>query len=183
MAATSSSSSPRSPCQGRSLPRSCVGSAGCEDRLCRRHDGRQTGDGCGRRESHAPEPGRTRRHRLPAPVGAFPVGPDAQDCVSVPVMLTDLGRRNIVDAKDGSHLGNLGKNDAADAAAICQAACRPDIRFVPVKRLEQQGILAVHSAPRERRLSGRCRLKSWSLRATRRGSQIDEYCTWEHRRH
>ena len=38
------------------------------------------------------------------------------------------------------------KNDAADAAAICQAACRPDIRFVPVKSLEQQGILAVHSA-------------------------------------
>jgi hypothetical protein len=42
------------------------------------------------------------------PVGAFPVGPDAQDCVSAPVMLTDLGRRSIVDAKDGSHLGNLG---------------------------------------------------------------------------
>ena len=38
------------------------------------------------------------------------------------------------------------ENDAADAAAICQAACRPDIRFVPVKSLEQQGILAVHSA-------------------------------------
>ena len=35
------------------------------------------------------------------------------------------------------------KNDAADAAAICQAACRPDIRFVPIKSLEQQGILAV----------------------------------------
>ena len=28
------------------------------------------------------------------------------------------------------------KNDAADAAAICQAACRPDIRFVPVKSLD-----------------------------------------------
>ena len=32
------------------------------------------------------------------------------------------------------------KNDAADAAAICQAACRPDIHFVPVKSLEQQGM-------------------------------------------
>ena len=38
------------------------------------------------------------------------------------------------------------KNDAADAAAICEAASRPDVRFVPVKSLEQQGILALHSA-------------------------------------
>jgi error-prone DNA polymerase len=38
------------------------------------------------------------------------------------------------------------KNDAADAAAICEAASRPDMRFVPVKKLEQQGILALHSA-------------------------------------
>ena len=38
------------------------------------------------------------------------------------------------------------KNDAADAAAICEAASRPDIKFVPVKKLEQQGILALHSA-------------------------------------
>ena len=37
------------------------------------------------------------------------------------------------------------KNDAADAAAICQAASRPDARFVPVKSLEQQGTLALHS--------------------------------------
>lgn len=38
------------------------------------------------------------------------------------------------------------KNDAADAAAICEAALRPDVKFVPVKRLEQQGVLALHSA-------------------------------------
>jgi len=38
------------------------------------------------------------------------------------------------------------KNDAADAAAICEAASRPNIKFVPVKSLEQQGILALHSA-------------------------------------
>ncbi len=38
------------------------------------------------------------------------------------------------------------KNDAADAAAICAAASRPDARFVPVKSLEQQGVLALHSA-------------------------------------
>jgi transposase len=37
------------------------------------------------------------------------------------------------------------KSDAADAAAICTAASRPDARFVPVKTLEQQGVLALHS--------------------------------------
>jgi error-prone DNA polymerase len=38
------------------------------------------------------------------------------------------------------------KNDAADAAAICQAASRPDMKFVPAKSVEQQGILALHAA-------------------------------------
>jgi transposase len=38
------------------------------------------------------------------------------------------------------------KNDAADAAAICEAASRPDAKLVPVKSLEQQGVLALHSA-------------------------------------
>src|SRR5215213_1959756 len=38
------------------------------------------------------------------------------------------------------------KNDVADAAAICAAAARPDAKFVAVKSLEQQGILALHSA-------------------------------------
>jgi error-prone DNA polymerase len=38
------------------------------------------------------------------------------------------------------------KNDAADAAAICEAASRPGVRFVPIKSLEQQGVLALHSA-------------------------------------
>ncbi len=38
------------------------------------------------------------------------------------------------------------KNDPADAAALCAAASRPDMMFVPVKNIEQQGILALHSA-------------------------------------
>src|SRR3954452_4506928 len=38
------------------------------------------------------------------------------------------------------------KNDAADAAAICEAASRPDAKFVPAKSVEQQGILALHAA-------------------------------------
>jgi error-prone DNA polymerase len=38
------------------------------------------------------------------------------------------------------------KNDAADAAAICTAAVRPEAKFVPIKTLEQQGTLALHTA-------------------------------------
>jgi transposase len=40
--------------------------------------------------------------------------------------------------------GKSGKNDANDAAAICEAAGRPHMRFVPIKTTEQQGQLAVH---------------------------------------
>ena len=36
------------------------------------------------------------------------------------------------------------KTDAADAEAICEAVARPNMRFVPVKSVEQQAILAVH---------------------------------------
>ena len=40
--------------------------------------------------------------------------------------------------------GKSGKNDVNDAAAICEAAGRPHMRFVPVKTAEQQGQLSVH---------------------------------------
>jgi transposase len=40
--------------------------------------------------------------------------------------------------------GKGGKNDANDAAAICEAASRPNMRFVPVKAAAQQGMLSVH---------------------------------------
>lgn len=40
--------------------------------------------------------------------------------------------------------GKRGKNDAADAAAICEAATRPKMRFVPIKTVDQQGTLCVH---------------------------------------
>ncbi len=36
------------------------------------------------------------------------------------------------------------KNDAADAEAICEAAQRPNMRFVAIKTLEQQDIQAIH---------------------------------------
>ena len=36
------------------------------------------------------------------------------------------------------------KNDAADAEAICEAVGRPNMRYVPVKNIEQQAVLALH---------------------------------------
>ena len=40
--------------------------------------------------------------------------------------------------------GASGKNDANDAAAICEAASRPQMHFVPAKSIEQQSMLCVH---------------------------------------
>jgi transposase len=40
--------------------------------------------------------------------------------------------------------GKRGKNDAADAAAICEAVTRPNMRFVPIKEEHQQVILCLH---------------------------------------
>jgi transposase len=42
--------------------------------------------------------------------------------------------------------GKRGKNDAADAAAICEAVTRPSMRFVPPKSVQQQSELMVHRA-------------------------------------
>ena len=42
--------------------------------------------------------------------------------------------------------GKRGKNDAADAAAICEAVTRPAMRFVPIKTEQQQSELLVHRA-------------------------------------
>ncbi len=36
------------------------------------------------------------------------------------------------------------KNDVADAEAICEAVGRPNMRFVPIKNVEQQAVLALH---------------------------------------
>lgn len=40
--------------------------------------------------------------------------------------------------------GRRGKNDAADAAAICEAVTRATMRFVPIKEEHQQIILCLH---------------------------------------
>jgi transposase len=49
-------------------------------------------------------------------------------------------------AKDVKAYVKRNKNDAADAAAICEAVRRPTMRFVPVKSAEQQGQLMQHRA-------------------------------------
>ena len=49
--------------------------------------------------------------------------------------------------------GRSGKNDANDAAAICEAASRPKMRFVPVKSVEQQSMLCVHKLRVEQHLA------------------------------
>ncbi|KVN99934.1 transposase, partial [Burkholderia ubonensis] len=38
------------------------------------------------------------------------------------------------------------KNDVADAEAICEAVARPNMRFVPIKNVDQQAVLALHRA-------------------------------------
>jgi transposase len=40
--------------------------------------------------------------------------------------------------------GKRGKNDAADAAAICEAVTRPSMRFVPLKDEYQPATLCPH---------------------------------------
>lgn len=62
--------------------------------------------------------------------------------------LTELGHEaRIIDPRlvaPYRHQGRTGKNDSNDASAICEAAGRPAMRFIPVKSPEQQAILLVH---------------------------------------
>ena len=46
------------------------------------------------------------------------------------------------------------KNDAQDAAAICEAASRPEMRFVPQKSVQQQDMQMLHRI--RSRLVGNC---------------------------
>ena len=39
-----------------------------------------------------------------------------------------------------------GKSDAIDAKAVCEAASRPSMRFVPVKSIESQALSTLHRA-------------------------------------
>jgi len=59
--------------------------------------------------------------------------------------LTKLGHRvRLMPAKDVKAYVKRNKNDAADAAAICEAVQRPTMRFVQIKSAEQQGRLMLH---------------------------------------
>jgi transposase len=49
------------------------------------------------------------------------------------------------------------KNDARDAEAICEAVTRPTMRFVPIKRVEQQDLQTLHRV-RERLIKARTAL-------------------------
>lgn len=69
--------------------------------------------------------------------------------------------------------GKRGKNDAADAAVICEAVSRPAMRFVPVKNIEQQSELFLHRARPSyveqrtaliNRIRVCCRNRAWSCR-------------------
>src|SRR5881275_3466546 len=59
--------------------------------------------------------------------------------------LTRLGHQvRLMPAKDVKAYVKRNKNDAADAAAICEAVRRPTMRFIAVKTAEQQAAVLLH---------------------------------------
>jgi transposase len=63
-----------------------------------------------------------------------------------------------------------GKNDAIDAAAICEAMSRPGVRFVPVKSVEDQAALMLLKV-RDLLVKQRTMLMHWDcISATVRGN-------------
>lgn len=52
----------------------------------------------------------------------------------------------LIDARFVAPYRKGGKNDVNDAEAICEAAGRPSMRFVPIKSVEQQAVLSLHRA-------------------------------------
>ena len=78
--------------------------------------------------------------------------PDVTNRATVPLkeFPTLLKALTKVDAELNTRLAKpyvkSNKNDAADAEAICEAVARPNMRFVPLKTMEQQAVLSVHRA-------------------------------------
>lgn len=61
--------------------------------------------------------------------------------------LTKIGHRvKLMPASYVKAYVKRSKNDAADAAAICEAVTRPSMRYVPVKTVDQQAALMLHRA-------------------------------------
>ena len=83
-----------------------------------------------------------------APRAPIAVRADRQRCCRCGRVPTGLGHEVRLIAPEAARpfVKPGRKNDAADAAALCEAARRPDVKFVPVKSLEQQGTLALHAA-------------------------------------
>lgn len=53
----------------------------------------------------------------------------------------------------------INKNDRNDAEAICEAVSRSNMRFVPIKTIDQQSILSIHRV-RERLVKSRTALSN-----------------------
>ncbi len=81
-----------------------------------------------------------------------------------------------------------GKNDANDAAAICEAASRPQMQFVPIKTIQQQSMLCIHrlreGCKQERNACTNRIHGLLGLEATRHGLRMKPYakglCDLEH---
>lgn len=54
------------------------------------------------------------------------------------------------------------KNDQRDAEAICEAAARPNMRFVPIKSKDQKAIQCIHRM-RSRLVNNRTALSKWGM--------------------
>jgi transposase len=78
-----------------------------------------------------------------------------------------------------------GKNDAVDAAAICEAMARPDMRFVPIKSADQQAMLMLHKTRelmvKQRTMSVnalRSHLAEFGLVVAQGVGRVDELSQW-----
>lgn len=92
---------------------------------------------------------RVHRHRLFEVLASLPncrIGIEA--CSSAHYWarrLTDLGHDvRLIPPQYVKPYVKRNKTDAADAEAICEAVARPNMRFVPMKSLDQQAILTLH---------------------------------------
>ena len=94
-------------------------------------------------------------------------------------MIFSLGYRvKLIPAQLVKPYVKRGKNDAADAEALCEAMSRPTMRFVPVKTAEQQAGLMLIGV-RERLIRGRTQLAN-SIAATPLSSasqRLEGWCT------
>src|SRR5215471_8679163 len=62
------------------------------------------------------------------------------------VLTVHRARELLVSERTGGANQTKQKNDRNDAEAICEAVSRPQMRFVPIKTVEQQAVLTVHRA-------------------------------------